>query len=372
MFKTILVKAGVLLVLPLLLFIGCGDDKTTNAPADTHTYVHVPFPVDSYFDAVRTLTVTVTATDIVTPITATDTTILTTSQSDIQMTIAAGTNRHFDVVALDSTGQQLYRTQKNVTINSGARTDVSLILLPAGSASPTKVKLFRNTLPWLWPSQPESILVSLGFTQGAGVNQYQVFNSSQMGSIVLTPGVDLVILQAMQETTFYKDYLASREFFEDFVQNGGNLFIIYTAYGMGVYSDSLVNMIFPGGVDYIYKEDYLNHPAIIDHPILAGIAYDLRGTSASHGYFDGLLAGTLVLTVDSLSNPTLVIYGYGQGTVVLSGQPIEYWRYYRGTFPPMGELLSRIVRFILGYDPTPEPLPKTGMPHRVESSTTVR
>lgn len=370
MFRKILSIMGVLLVLTLL-FAGCSsDEKTTNAPADTHTYLHVPFPVDSYFENVRSLSVTVTAADIDSPITAVDTTIQSTSQSDIMITIPAGADRHFEVAALDSSGQQLYRTQLDATVNSGARTDIAVMLFAMGYGAPTKVKLFRDTPPW-GTVQPESVLMSMGFTQGAGANQYQVFNSSQMGSIVLTPGIDLVIFQAYQETTYYKNYLANRAFFETFVQDGGTMFFLY-ATDIGNRSDSAVNMIFPGGVDYTFHTNGLNHPVIMDHPITAGIAHDLPGSSASHGYFDSLVAGTLILTVDSDSNPTLMIYGYGQGTVVLSGQPLEFARYHRSTWAAMSTLLSRVIRFILGYDPTPEPLPKAEAPHRAESSTSIR
>jgi hypothetical protein len=105
-----------------------------------------------------------------------------------------------------------------------------------------------------------------------------------------------------------------------------------------------------------------------DHPILAGVDYILHGHSASHGYFDNLVPGTLVLTVDTLSHPTLIVYGYGKGTVILSGQPLEFYRFYRDSYPALGSLLSRTMRFALGYDPTPEPLPRVGNRQRVESS----
>jgi hypothetical protein len=371
MFKAILSATGLFLVLAIMILGGCSSDKTTSS-ADTNTYLHIAFPVQSYFDRVTSLTATVTADDIDSPITAIDTMVQSEEYSNITISIPAGSGRNIDVAGLDSAGQQLYRTQRTVTIASGARNDISMTLMPAGYASPTKVKLFRNILPFYNPTQPESVLIDLGFTQGAGTNQYQVFNSSQMGSIVQTPGTDLVILQAMQETTFYKDYLASRDYMETFVREGGTMFILYTAINSGAYSDSLVNMVFPGEVDYKYRLTNDNHPVVEDHPIMAGVDYVLHGHSASHGYFDDLVPGTLVLTVDTLSGPTLLIYGFGKGTVILSGQPLEFYRYYRDTYPALGSLLSRTMRFALGFDPTPEPLPRAGNRQRVESSTTIR
>lgn len=357
MLKAIRILLGVFLVFGVVIIAGCGSDDDTTSSGGTGTYIHIPFPEGTYFARVRAIEVTATGSGITTPVTAKDTTIVGTTRTEISLPVPAGTARHFDIVASDSLGRNLYRAQMDATVGSG-RTDLSAILMPVGYGNPTKVKIFRDTAPWGYYST-DSVLIHAGFTAGAGANQYQVLSSSLMGSITLTPGTDLVIFEAAQDSLFYVNYLNARASFENFVEQGGQLFFIACLYSD---EETRVSLIFPDSVLYGTPNSDNNYTVIDDHPINVGQAGTLLGSSASHGYIKNLSTGTLVLNKDNNDSATTVIYGFGKGTVILSTQTLEFCRANRTTYPTMAAILSRTIRFLLGLDPTPEPLPRTGNP----------
>ena len=336
-------------------FSGCSDDSTSSS--DSGLYFHVPFPDDSYFDRVDSISLAITAADIDSPITAIvpDSLISGETQLNIRMNVPAGDARHYDLQAYDSDDQCLFRNQGD--FDNEGRTDISIILRPNGMGGPSRVKLFRNFPPFNEPSQPESILVSLGFSQGNGADQYQVLNSSQMASVVLSPGIDLVILQAMQDTIFYQDYVDASASFDEFVQDGGAMLFFYTASN---FDDSISGTTFPAGVEFTSRYNAHNDVIVADHPITVGLEQELDGgyLVASTGYFSNLPANSLVLTAETaFLVPTMFVFSHGNGTIILSSQPLEYFRRYRSTFPNMGGMLSRVIRFMLGYDPTPGEIP---------------
>jgi len=365
--KTKFLPILALVAILAVTFAGCSDDSTSSS--DSGLYFHIPFPGGDYFDRVESMVLTVTAADIDSPITAVvpDSMISGKTQLDFRMDVPEGDARHYSILALDSDNQSLYSNQGDFDI--AGRTDISITLLPIGSGSPNRVKLFRNVNPWGLPPQPESVLVALGFSQGNGANQYQVFNSSQMGSVVLTPGTDLVIIQANQDTLFYQDYIEATASFDDFVQNGGAMLYFCTAESNIL---NYVDLTLPGGAEYSNRLSLYNDVIIPDHPITAGLPDELYATYAAHGYFENLPANSLILTVDSDSlMPTLSVSNLGTGTIVYSSQPLEFFRRYRSTLPDMGGMLSRVVRFMLGYDPTPGEIPGPNMMPPGTSSSVV-
>jgi hypothetical protein len=347
----------VFLICGLVFIVGCGSDNKTTSPVESRTYIHVPFPDGSYFARVRSISVTATGAGITTPITAKDTTIVGTTQTDLSIAIPAGADRIFDIIASDSLGQNLYRTQFNATVTSGGRTDLSAILMPIGYGTPTKVKVFKDHEPWGYAST-DSVLRAAGFTLGAGSHQYQVLASALMGSVTLTPGTDLVIIEGQQDTLFYKNYMTARELFDNFVDQGGQLFFVAGTYNE---TEHGLSLIFPDSVLFDTTNSLNDYTAISDHPITVGQAETMTGADVtSLCYFTNLPQGTLVLNNNMYDNPVTVIYAYGKGNVILTGQALEFYRHWHNNYPTMGSILSKTIRFLLGLDPTPEPLPKTG------------
>jgi hypothetical protein len=357
MFKKVGVLLGAFLIFGALMLAGCGSDDNSVNSVDSKTYVHVPFPDGSYFTRVRSISVTATGTGITTPVTVNDTTIVGTTQSDIPLSVASGTARHFDVVASDSLGQNLYRTQFDATVTSGGRTDLSAILMPIGYGNPTKVKLFRDAIPWqAYGASTDSVLLHAGFTEGAGTQQYRILESSLMGSVTLTPGTDLVIIQSNQSATFYENYSNARSEFDAFVEQGGTLLFL-SSMQIGVGSEPL--LVFPESVLCLAQTDYVNYTKVNDHPISMGYEDTINGSYASYNVYTNLASGSLVIYTDSRDSATTVIYAHGKGTVVINSQTIEFYRGYGGE---METMLSQTIRFLLGLDPTPDPHRRSGHP----------
>jgi hypothetical protein len=350
MLKKVSILLGAFLIFGALMIVGCGSDNKTTSPVDSRTYIHVPFPDGSYFARVRSISVTATGTGISTPITAEDTTIAGTTQTDISLSVASGTGRHFDIVASDSLGQNMYRTQFDATVTSGGRTDLSAILMPIGYGNPTRVKLFRDVIPWgAYGASTDSVLQHAGFTNGSGSNQYQVLSSSLMGSVTLTPGTDLVIIQSNQNLPFYQNYANARSVFETFVEQGGTLLFL-SSMQIGTGGEPL--LVFPDSVLCLAQTDYVNINKVNDHPISVGYEDTINGSYADYNVYTNLATSCLVIYTDSRDSATTVIYGYGKGTVVLNSQTIEFYRGYGGE---METMLSQTIRFLLGLDPTPDP-----------------
>ncbi|MEA3431467.1 MAG: hypothetical protein U9R01_02135 [candidate division WOR-3 bacterium] len=87
--------------------------------------------------------------------------------------------------------------------------------------------------------------------------------------------------------------------------------------------------------------------------MVAGLPDTLYGTYSSHETFIGYPITTQIFTVNcSEGKPTLILYHYGVGWVIITGQPLEYC-YDRLPDQTTGELLPRVVRFFLGKPPVP-------------------
>ncbi len=359
MLKVARILLGVLLISGVVIIAGCGSDDDTTSSGGTGTYIHIPFPEGTYFARVRSIEVTATGSGITTPITAKDTTIVGTTQTEISLPVPAGTARHFDIIASDSLGRNLYRAQMDATVGSG-RTDLSALLYPVGYGTPTKVKVFRDVVNWGYGV--DSVLTYAGFTPGSGTNRYQVLGSSLMGSITLNPGTDFVIIDANQDSTFYANYMAARSQFEDFVDQGGSML-----YMVGFYTSLApkVSLLMPDSVSVTMDTSRINYALLCDHPISSGMDSVMNYNYSSHCYLSNLPSGALTLYIDSHDHATFSIYKHGKGIIATSGQTMVWYRQFSG---PMQPMLSQTIRFMLGLDPTPEPHPRTGIQDAPKSS----
>jgi len=198
------------------------------------------------------------------------------------------------------------------------------------------------------------MLAREGFTPGTGEDEYEILGSAAFDTVTLTPGRDLVIIANDQPQSFYNAYAANQQKFNDFVLAGGIMF--WEACDHGWNSGSILDagITFPGGVtvDPVYVYDYYNYLANPDYELLQGLPDTLYGTYASHETFSNLPEGAQIFTYGvQTQKPTLVLYSYGLGWVLVTGQPLEYC-YERLPEQTVGLLLPRIVKFILGKEIT--------------------
>jgi hypothetical protein len=218
------------------------------------------------------------------------------------------------------------------------------------------VKLFMDVNPWDSDAIIE-LLTSEGFTQGTGPNTYEIILSSEMGTVSLIPGVDLVIICDDQHQTFYNNYAQNQVRFTNFVYMGGSILWEACDYGWneGLMADA--GIILPGNIVSDLKWDYYNYVTDQNLPLVAGLPYQMDHNYASHERFIEVPDGTTVYCVDSDSEPTLIECNLGDGWIIVSGQPLEHQYDHIYGSPDMEELLPRIIAYFTG-----NPLPtKNGL-----------
>ncbi len=221
-----------------------------------------------------------------------------------------------------------------------------------GYASGKHIVIFRDVLPWS-NIRIEDQLVKYGYTEGNGSGQYSIHTSSEMGTVSLQPGYDFVIISNSQDQNFYNTYAQWNARFSDFVYNGGSMF--WEACDNGWYNNDPVNnaggsmstagVIIPGNISTSFKLDSYNYLTQINSPLTAGLQDTLFGMFASHESFSSLPQDAVIYTVNTLGEPTLVEYHFGDGFVLVTGQPLEHGYYYGY---PIGDLFYRVVAYVLG------------------------
>lgn len=339
------------------LAVASGQRSTVAAlliPINQGVWVFIPYPVDDLFEHVNEMQIKVTGEGIGSAIILTQTVDHEQSSMMVELSVPSGGNRHFDIFGLNTFDRYLYRAQVTASVFDSLETNIAVTLLQLGYGEARRVRIFRNSLPWGF-ADLDTLLDGMGFSQGPGDYQYQVFNSTLMGSILLVPGRDIVIFEGWQDTAFYNDYMAARDYFEEFIDSGGSMLMVADAGSThSGYFDS-TNMQFPGGVVFTSGTSNLNRTVTPYHHIIAGIPDSLIGSQVSYGSLGALPPGALPLTQNHLGQATLVVYPFGKGSVIMSSQPLEYLYHHSGTYSTCGSLLARIVRFMLGKDPTPNP-----------------
>ncbi len=253
----------------------------------------------------------------------------------------------FFVTAKDSTGAIIYWGRVELTFNGDETIDISIE--PAAQGAANHIKLFRDDLPWS-SSAMDSMLEAQGYTPGTGENQYEIIPSTAFDTVTLRPGTDMIIIQNDQAQDFYERYAANMSKFNEFVQRGGVIF--WEACDRGWHDGSILDagITLPGGVsvDSTYIYDNYNLLYNPDYELVSGLPDTLYGTFASHETFINLPENAQIFTLNMEERkPTLVLYNYGLGWVMVTGQPLEY-NYDRLPEQTTGLLLPRIVNFILG------------------------
>ena len=196
------------------------------------------------------------------------------------------------------------------------------------------VAIFRNLLPW-------SMNVTEPILDMYNIN-YTVYDSSDIGIVDLSP-FEKVIIASDQDQTFYNTLGFYTPWFESYATNGGILEIHAADWGWnGGTWDGLYLM--PGGFDQVHGGLYnitINQPL---HPVLSypHIITDTSGDSA-HGYFDTYpgISEKILLDGNTLA-PVFLELDYGEGTILITMQTLEYSYYYGN---------SKFLENVILFDP---------------------
>ena len=195
------------------------------------------------------------------------------------------------------------------------------------------VAIFRNNLAWD-ANTTDMILDNYGI-------DYTVYNSSQMGTVVLNQ-YEKVIIESDQDQLFYDTLGYYIPWFESYAASGGILEIhaCDDCWHYGIW-DGLYLM--PGGfgqnhgiVDIISinltTHAIVNTPNLITEQELSGLAI---------GSFDIFPSSSKQIMIDSItSNPVFIELGYGQGTILITMQALEFAYAYTGS-----KLLENVVLY---------------------------
>lgn len=196
-----------------------------------------------------------------------------------------------------------------------------------GSAA--HVIILRDAMPWSPEVPPvlDQMLEILGLTEGDGPGQYEVRGSVDLSTLELRPGTDLVIVQNDQPQTFYNAYARNQVRMLQFAAAGGTL--LWGACDLGWNGGSIqaARIALPGGVTLQSYRTWFNTVVLRGSPMVAGLPEQIYGQYASHAGIANLPDGATVYVTDNAGSATLVEFGYGDGWVILTTQPLE-WNFY--------------------------------------------
>lgn len=339
-------------ILPILILISC-----TESPMFMPSYnvrLNCEFPDDPLVESASSARVTVRAPDIGSAI---DSTFSINEPGlmvlSLDLNVKPGPDREFRISLMNDGGGTAFTGLAVETIPENRASAVNLVINQAGFSSASSVLIFRDQYPWDSRAL-DSTLISHGLTTGTGDGQYSVYPSSEMLYAELRPGIDLVIISNDQPQEFYDNYAASAHRFEQFAYDGGTILWCACDMGWNYGSISDAGLELPGPVGISYSLDIYNLVTNPGFELIGGLPDTLRGNYASQETFFNLPGGCLTYLTNTNGSPTLVGFAAGDGWIVISGQALEY-NYDRRDNYSIGELLPRLIRFLLGIR-TGEPL----------------
>lgn len=264
----------------------------------------------------------------------------------IGLDLENGTARIFRIQLKNNDGRILFSSLASGDISEDRLLSLDFVFRQSGFGTASTVKVFRDRLPWNSMAL-DSTLYEEGLTLGHDGNQFYIYYSDMMADVQLQPGIDLVIISNDQPQAFYDSYALNQDRFEDFVREGGTLLWGACDLGWNYGSISEAGLTLPGSITVSYSLDQVNIVTNSEYQLLSGLDDTLHGNYASQEHFNNIPYGAIAYLTDTDSRPTLLGYGLGNGWVMVSGQPLEY-NYDRRDLYSIGDLLPRIVRFLLG------------------------
>lgn len=332
-------------LIPLILIqISCSDKPVLNSVYNVRLTGEIP--ADPLISQVSSGRVSVDGPGLVQALDSTFEIDAAAGMLTVDMAVQPGPDREFRVFLASEEGSVFFGGLTIGSVPENQAIHIGFILDQTGFSSASSVLVFRDQYPWDSHAL-DSTLISQGLTTGIGNDQYHIYPSSEMPFAELRPGIDLVIISNDQPQSFYDNYVVNRERIEQFVEDGGSLLWCACDMGWNYGSISEAGLELPRQVEIGYSLDMSN--LVSDHQLrLVGDFPDtLRGNYASQEIFSGLPGDAIVYLTDSRGNATLVGFGMGKGTVIISGQPLEY-NYDRRESYNIGDLLPRLIRFLLG------------------------
>jgi len=335
-------KVGIALIIFVFIYIaGCGKGGPSDVLETAPVRVEVGYQdVDStLWRDVSNIMLRVTG-DNFSPIVDTqsvDTTIFL-------LEVPIGDSRVFTAFGTDTNGVAYLWGQKDTNIAVEDTIRISIELSPLLGNAGDSILILRDSLPWKL-SCTDSILDILGAN-------YTVVPSDSFANFFPNSTKNTIIIPSDQPQEFYDNYRTYATKFNNFVYDGGVMFFSACDKGWN-YGDILeAGILFPSGttLDTVYQTDTLNL-VTGTHPIVSDLD-TLRGYFASYSWFTDCPPFAQILTVspDTVERPTLLVYQYGSGLVLLSSQPLEY-EYGNGIDnDDIGILLPRILSFLCNDD----------------------
>jgi subtilisin family serine protease len=207
----------------------------------------------------------------------------------------------------------------------------------APSAGDAAVLVIMDALPW-----ESEALLEVFASNGIAPD---VVGSAQLGALDLDP-YDVIVLANDQPPAFYAAYGEHLDELEAFVTEGGYLWVGAASYGWN--GGGFDGRPLPGGVsvlEQVFEE--ANHVLLPDHPAMLGVPERFIGSAASHSAFEDLLPGTAVIAVGEWEElPTMVEYPLGAGTVLATGQTLDF-AYDAGE--DGGTILTNLVPYVAAW-----------------------
>ena len=208
------------------------------------------------------------------------------------------------------------------------------------------VAIFKDIEPWLFMNSTEAILTVNGIP-------YTIYSSAQIGVVDLS-GFEKVVIASVQPAAFYTAVEANRAWFESYVTNGGVLEIHAAPYGWSPWPTGVLPCGFVWTPDFGNTVDIalLGHEMLTTPNVITDAELDAWAFSY-HGYFTDYPAGSQIILTEGdtgFANPVLIVAPYGSGSVIASGQNLE-WGYWWGA----SNLLENIVFQVPEAPPAPVP-----------------
>ncbi|MCP4359068.1 MAG: hypothetical protein GY796_13720 [Chloroflexi bacterium] len=182
------------------------------------------------------------------------------------------------------------------------------------------VLVFQDSYPWGYDSI-QQVLNANGIA-------YDQVNSNSMATIDLS-AYELIIIPSVQYSNYYNNWNMNFNRFEDYVNDGGALWLSATNGG---------SLSLPGGIVNQYGPDDYNDIIAPNHPWVANVPSQIVGTSASYNYFTNVPPDAQVVAEStSYNQATLIDYRLGVGRIMLTSQPLEFAWYNNWDFAPILE-----------------------------------
>lgn len=333
-----------------LMLPGCSKDQPLTPDFEDNVALTLNFPDDPMVESLVSLSAIVVGDELGNPFqTSAPIEASSGGQVELMLGLPSGQQHRITVHLVDINGRIDFWSGTVIDIAAAGTTDVALTLAQTGFGAASRVKIFRDFWPWGSHAMDE-VLAANGITLGDGDSQYEVLSAADMSTTDLVPGEDLVVIANDQRQSFYDNYAAAQHQFDDFARTGG--VILWEACDLAWAGGSIeeAGIVLPAAVGINPGYAYENHIYSSAWQLLSGVDSLLQGNYASHEGFTGLPGGAAVFTLDERDLPTLAVYAYGAGWVMVTGQPLEY-AYDQSGAEGIGSLLPRIVCYLLGREP---------------------